>query len=165
MKYRKLTDINQEMTASENALQQADQAFLGELQKVAESIRQTAAERPVILLAGPSGSGKTTIFDAIKFALYGVTSDALRTAHDMRSAHASSDDLCYVELLFEHAGHEYRVYRAPAQSRPKKRGEGVTEIRPEASLENVTDGISLASRDSDVTESVIELLGLSLIHI
>ena len=60
MKYRKLTDINQEMTASENALQQADQAFLGELQKVAESIRQTAAERPVILLAGPSGSGKTT---------------------------------------------------------------------------------------------------------
>ena len=60
MKYRKLTDINQEMTASENALQQADQVFLGELQKVAESIRQTAAERPVILLAGPSGSGKTT---------------------------------------------------------------------------------------------------------
>lgn len=60
MKYRKLTDINQEMTASENALQQADQAFLGELQKVAESIWQTAAERPVILLAGPSGSGKTT---------------------------------------------------------------------------------------------------------
>lgn len=60
MKYRKLTDINREITASENALQQADQAFLGELQKVAESIRQTAAERPVILLAGPSGSGKTT---------------------------------------------------------------------------------------------------------
>mgnify|MGYP006911257295 CR=1 FL=1 len=62
MKYRKLTDINQEMTASENALQQADQAFLGELQKVAESIRQTAAERPVILLAGPSGSDHYGIF-------------------------------------------------------------------------------------------------------
>lgn len=32
----------------------------GRTAKVAESIRQTAAERPVILLAGPSGSGKTT---------------------------------------------------------------------------------------------------------
>ena len=125
-----------------------------------EAVDFAAIDHGLFLICGPTGSGKTTIFDAIKFALYGVTSDALRTAHDMRSAHASSDDLCYVELLFEHAGHEYRVYRAPAQSRPKKRGEGVTEIRPEASLENVTDGISLASRDSDVTESVIELLGI-----
>ena len=125
-----------------------------------ETVDFAAIDRGLFLICGPTGSGKTTIFDAIKFALYGVTSDALRTAHDMRSAHASSDDLCYVELLFEHAGREYRVYRAPAQSRPKKRGEGVTEIRPEASFENVSDGISLASRDSDVTESVIELLGI-----
>ena len=125
-----------------------------------ETVDFAAIDHGLFLICGPTGSGKTTIFDAIKFALYGVTSDALRTAHDMRSAHASPDDLCYVELLFEHAGHEYRVYRAPAQSRPKKRGEGVTEIRPEASLENASDGISLASRVSDVTESVIELLGI-----
>ena len=67
MKYRKLTDINQEMTASENALQQADQAFLGELQKVAESIWQTAAERPVILLAGPSGFWIAGVWKRIRF--------------------------------------------------------------------------------------------------
>lgn len=60
MKYRKLTDINQAMTASEDAMRQADLAFLDELEKVADAIRKTAVERPVILLAGPSGSGKTT---------------------------------------------------------------------------------------------------------
>ena len=53
MKYRKLTDINQAMTASEDAMRQADLAFLDELEKVADAIRKTAVERPVILLAGP----------------------------------------------------------------------------------------------------------------
>lgn len=60
MKYMTLTDINQAMTASGDAMAQADQAFLEELEKVADAIRKTAVERPVILLAGPSGSGKTT---------------------------------------------------------------------------------------------------------
>ena len=41
-------------------MRQADLAFLDELEKVADAIRKTAVERPVILLAGPSGSGKTT---------------------------------------------------------------------------------------------------------
>lgn len=60
MKYMTLTDINQAMTASGDVMAQADQAFLEELEKVADAIRKTAVERPVILLAGPSGSGKTT---------------------------------------------------------------------------------------------------------
>ena len=60
MKYEALEKINQEMTASADAMQAADQKFLQELQKIAESIRETAIARPVILLAGPSGSGKTT---------------------------------------------------------------------------------------------------------
>ena len=63
MKYRKLTDINQAMTAFEDAMRQADLAFLDELEKVADAIRKTAVERPVILLAGPSGSGKSTLMN------------------------------------------------------------------------------------------------------
>lgn len=55
-----LTELNQTMTASETAMQQADVAFLQKLREVAKYIQNHAAERPVILLSGPSGSGKTT---------------------------------------------------------------------------------------------------------
>lgn len=125
-----------------------------------ETVDFSAIDHGLFLICGPTGSGKTSIFDAIKFALYGVTSDELRPAREMRSAHAAADTLTYVELVFEHAGHEYRVYRAPAQTRPKKRGEGLREIGAEASFEDVTGGVSLASRDSDVTDRVNELLGI-----
>lgn len=125
-----------------------------------EMVDFAAIDHGLFLICGPTGSGKTTIFDAIKFALYGQTSGELREAREMRSDHAAPDELTSVELTFEHGGHEYRVYRAPAQVRPKKRGEGMTEVKPEAFLEDVTDGVSLASRDSDVTARVVELLGI-----
>ncbi len=125
-----------------------------------ETVDFAAIGHGLFLICGPTGSGKTTIFDAIKFALYGQTSGELREAREMRSDHAAPDELTSVELTFEHGGHEYRVYRAPAQARPKKRGEGMTEVKPEAFLEDVTDGVSLASRDSDVTAHIIELLGI-----
>lgn len=60
MRYRKLTELNQAMTASEVAMQEADAAFLQEIRKVAEAIHESAVERPIILLSGPSGSGKTS---------------------------------------------------------------------------------------------------------
>lgn len=125
-----------------------------------ETVDFAAIDHGLFLICGPTGSGKTTIFDAIKFALYGETSGEVREAREMRSDHAAPDVLTSVELVFEHAGHEYRVYRAPAQTRPKKRGEGTTEIKPEAFLEEITDGVSLASRSDDVTARVIELLGI-----
>lgn len=125
-----------------------------------ETVDFASIDHGLFLICGPTGSGKTTIFDALKFALYGQTSGELREAREMRSNHAAPDELTSVELIFEHAGHEYRAYRAPAQARPKKRGEGMTEVKPEAFLEDVTDGVSLASRDSDVTARIIELLGI-----
>lgn len=125
-----------------------------------ETLDFASVDHGLFLICGPTGSGKTTLFDAIKFALYGVTSCEMRSARDMRSTHAPSDALTYVELVFEHAGKEYRIYRAPSQTRPKKRGEGTREVPPDASLENLTDGVSLASRDSDVTKAVGELLGI-----
>ncbi len=114
----------------------------------------------LFLITGPTGSGKTTIFDAIKYALYGVTSGQFRNAREMRCAQAKGTDLTYVELLFEHAGCEYRAYRAPVQVRPKKRGEGMVEVPAEASLEDLTNGVSLASKDTDVTNITTDLLGI-----
>lgn len=60
MRYVSLTELNQSMTASDSAMQNADANFMQELYNVAKTIRDGAMERPVILLSGPSGSGKTT---------------------------------------------------------------------------------------------------------
>lgn len=125
-----------------------------------ETVDFSTVGRGLFLISGPTGAGKTTIFDAIKFALFGVTSDERRSAREMRSAHATAETPTFVELDFEHAGSEYRIRRSPAQSRPKLRGSGMREVPPEASLEDLTKGVSLASRDSDVTERVCELLGV-----
>lgn len=125
-----------------------------------ETVDFSTVGRGLFLISGPTGAGKTTIFDAIKFALFGVTSDERRSAREMRSSHAAADVPTFVELDFEHAGSEYRVRRSPAQSRPKLRGSGMREVPPEASLEDLTNGVSLASRDSDVTERICELLGV-----
>lgn len=118
----------------------------------------------LFLITGPTGSGKTTIFDAIKYALYGVTSSDARSAREMRCAQAAADMLTSVELAFEHAGVEYRVYRAPAQSRPKKRGEGMTPVSPEAYLEDITNNVSIASKESTVSDAVVELLGINALQ-
>lgn len=60
MKYMELADLNKTMTVTSSAMGEADGAFVDRLRNIAESIRESAVERPVILLSGPSGSGKTT---------------------------------------------------------------------------------------------------------
>ena len=118
----------------------------------------------LFLISGATGSGKTTIFDAIKFALYGTTSNDDRTPREMRSSHAKDDDSTFVELEFEHAGIVYRVRRSPAQSRPKQRGKGMRAVPSEGFLEDLTNGISIASREGDVDSYIIELFGITSIQ-
>ena len=74
------------------------------------------------LVTGDTGAGKTTIFDAIVFALYGVTSGGTRTAQMLRSKYAEPGTPTEVELLFSYRGKEYTVRRNPDYERPKKRG-------------------------------------------
>lgn len=120
----------------------------------------SAIDHGLFLITGATGSGKTTIFDAIKYALYGVTSGKDRSAREMRSAQADVEDLTYVELVFEHTGRVFHVYRAPAQARPKLRGKGMRNAAPEAFLEDLTNDISLASKESDVNNTIRELIGI-----
>ena len=99
-------------------------------------------EHSIFLIHGPTGSGKTTILDAMCFALYGDSSGAEREGKQMRSQHA--DPRVITEVVFDFVLREesYRIKRHPEQERPKRRGEGTTTLRPEATLWRMTAGAS-----------------------
>lgn len=67
----------------------------------------------LFLITGPTGAGKTMIFDAIMFALYGVSSGSERSSEQFRSDLASNDILTYVELEFVLHKANYKVKRSP----------------------------------------------------
>jgi exonuclease SbcC len=71
----------------------------------------------IFLVCGPTGSGKTTLFDAMKFALYGEASGNLRPAGSFASDYADPDDKPFVELVFEHQDQLYRARRVPRHMR------------------------------------------------
>lgn len=116
-------------------------------------------DRGLYLITGDTGAGKTTIFDAIVFALYGVTSGGTRTASMLRSKYAAADTPTETELRFLLRGREYVVKRNPEYERPKLRGTGTTKKTAAAEL-FLPDG-SVVTKAQDVTKRVEELLGLS----
>jgi exonuclease SbcC len=61
-------------------------------------------------IIGPNGAGKSTILEAIGWALYG-SGAARGTADTIRFSRAAGRSRVEVELVFELAGHEYRVIR------------------------------------------------------
>lgn len=91
-------------------------------------------EKGLFLISGDTGAGKTTIFDAICFALYGVTSGSYRDTKNLRSELAADSTESYVEFCFSHQGREYRIRRNPEYMRKKLRGEGETAVHSNAIL-------------------------------
>lgn len=91
-------------------------------------------ERGLFLICGDTGAGKTTIFDAISFALFGVTSGSYRDTKNLRSEYADGACESYVEFTFSHQERMYRVYRQPSYERPKQRGSGVITEKERAVL-------------------------------
>ncbi|MFU0831449.1 MAG: SMC family ATPase [Oscillospiraceae bacterium] len=112
----------------------------------------------LFLICGDTGAGKTTIFDAISFALFGEVSGSTRTVDTLRSNFAAPETKTFVELLFSHAGKEYRVLRNPRYRRPKKNGNGETTENANAVL-TMPDG-SVQTGSTHVTQEINRLLGI-----
>lgn len=123
-------------------------------------------ENPLFLINGPTGSGKTTILDAICFALYGKTTGDEREGGQMRCDLAAAELLTEVSLEFELYNRIFRIRRVPEQQRPKSRGEGFTEQKPEAQLcELNADGsenLLVSSKLKEATREIENLTGLSV---
>jgi exonuclease SbcC len=120
---------------------------------------------------GPTGAGKSSIFSAIAFALFGEAAKGEQDIATLRSDHADEDVLTEVELVFELGNRRYCVRRRPTQSRPARRGGGMTteqhaawlfdasglaldDISPENSGEPIAE-----KKVGDVDEAVRRLLG------
>ena len=116
-------------------------------------------ERGLYLITGDTGAGKSTLFDAIMFALYGVTSARKRTAGEMRSTYAEPGTETYVELVFEYGGKRYTVRRSPEYMREKLRGEGFVKNAPEADLTD-SNGMHL-TKLTEVNSRLNDIIGLT----
>ncbi len=117
-------------------------------------------DKRFFLVNGPTGAGKTSILDAITFALYGDTSGDERVAADMRSQFAEPHTLTEVTFDFAVGSETYRVWRRPAQQRPKLRGAGFTPVTPDATLFRLPPGFTGNAGDDAVIESDVLASGV-----
>ena len=110
-------------------------------------------DKGIYLISGNTGAGKSTIFEAIKFALYGEENG------EARSKYADENVPTYVEMTFLLKGKEYKITRNPKYFRPRKSGEGTVLAKAEAEL-IYPDG-KVVTGYSNVTKAINILTGLN----
>lgn len=121
----------------------------------------------IFLITGPTGSGKTTIFDAIKYALYGEASGEDRKNISNFSDFANLDSPSAVTFEFLHRGVKYRIERIYSYQVSKKNKTPETDKKTPNKKTTVNfyqliDGEEklLASNATKVNEEVQNLLGI-----
>ena len=121
----------------------------------------------IFLITGPTGSGKTTIFDAIKYALYGVASGEDRKNISNFSDFANLESPSTVTFEFLHRGVKYRIERISSYQVSKKDKTPETDKKTLTQKTTVNfyqliDGEEklLASNATKVNEEVQNLLGI-----
>lgn len=112
--------------------------------------------RGLFLISGDTGAGKTMIFDAITYALYGVTSGRYRDNKNLRSEYAEDSVPSFVDFYFSHQGKDYHVKRCPSYERKKQRGTGTIVVSESAEFAEL--GTTPISGVTQVNNAIKELL-------
>lgn len=113
----------------------------------------------LFLITGDTGAGKTMIFDAICYALYGVSSGRVRAGADLRTRTADIDEITSVSFEFEIRGQTYRIHREPKQTNRAKRGQG-TRKNGGAVILQLPNGEMITNAQA-AKEAIEEILGLN----
>ena len=125
---------------------------------------EAAGAGGLFLVTGDTGAGKTTLFDGVCYALFGKLTGRVRSEKMIRSDYADDTLETSAQLAFSHRGQVWRIWRRPAQTRRKKRGEGTREITADALLERLEgeNAIPVAEGKEKVDAAVEELLGIQV---
>lgn len=128
-----------------------------------QTIDFTTFDDDIFVITGKTGAGKSTILDAIVFALYDSVPRYDGGESSVRSHFCGAEDPTSVTLEFESGGQRYKVTRSPEYMRPKKRGDGLTTQKAEATLWVERDGQwdALEVQLRDVNRRIGEIMQLT----
>lgn len=113
----------------------------------------------LFLISGQTGAGKTSIFDAISFALFGISSGGDRDEKMLRYTAADPEIETYVDLTFEYKGEVYNIRRTPRYLRKKSKGDGFTDLNTKKTLVKLPNG-EVITNLSDADIFINELIGV-----
>lgn len=121
----------------------------------------------IFLITGPTGSGKTTIFDAIKYALYGEASGEDRKNISNFSDFANLESPSAVTFEFLHRGVKYIIerissYQVSKKNKTPESDKKTPNKKTTVNFYQLIDGEEklLASNARKVNEEVQSLLGI-----